>query len=202
VKQAEADEPVFSMREIELGPMLGDSYIVASGLSEGEEIVTNGTFSVDAAAQLAGKPSMMNPSGGVSSTGHDHGSMEGNGQKPGQISGAGQDNESMSSTGQDHKSMTSSEVKSSANTGHAEFRVEGLCEMCKERIEAAAKSVHGVESADWNSETKQLHLSFDKSHTNIDDVKKTIADAGHDNDKYRAPDETYKSLPECCLYRK
>jgi len=29
-------------------------------LNEGEEIVTDGTFSVDAAAQLAGKPSMMN----------------------------------------------------------------------------------------------------------------------------------------------
>jgi len=33
---------------------------VVSGLNEGEEIVTQGTFSVDAAAQLAGKPSMMN----------------------------------------------------------------------------------------------------------------------------------------------
>jgi Cu(I)/Ag(I) efflux system membrane fusion protein len=202
VKQPEADEPVFKMREIELGPMLGDSYVVVSGLSEGEEIVTNGTFSVDAAAQLAGKPSMMNPSGGVSSTGHNHGSMEGNGQKPGQISGTGHDNESTSSTGQDHNSMTGSEVKSSASTGHAEFRVEGLCEMCKERIETTARSIHGVQSADWNAETKKLHLSFDKSHTDIDDVKKAIADAGHDNDKYRAPDDTYNNLPACCLYRK
>ncbi|HJV77837.1 MAG TPA: efflux RND transporter periplasmic adaptor subunit [Paludibacter sp.] len=50
----------FKMREIELGPMLGNSYVVESGLKEGEEIVTDGTFSVDAAAQLAGKPSMMN----------------------------------------------------------------------------------------------------------------------------------------------
>jgi len=59
VKQP-ADEGVnFKMREIELGPMLGNSYVVESGLDEGEEIVTDGTFSVDAAAQLAGKPSMM-----------------------------------------------------------------------------------------------------------------------------------------------
>ena len=43
--------------------MLGNSYIVADGLTEGEEIVTQGTFSVDAAAQLEGKSSMMNPSG-------------------------------------------------------------------------------------------------------------------------------------------
>ncbi len=50
----------FSMREIGLGPMLGNSYVVLDGLKEGEEIVTEGTFSVDAAAQLEGKPSMMN----------------------------------------------------------------------------------------------------------------------------------------------
>ena len=41
--------------------MLGESYVITDGLTEGEEIVTSGTFSVDAAAQLEGKPSMMNP---------------------------------------------------------------------------------------------------------------------------------------------
>ncbi|MCX6334481.1 MAG: efflux RND transporter periplasmic adaptor subunit [Bacteroidia bacterium] len=68
VKQPGTDEPVFKIREIGLGPMLGDSYVVTDGLSEGEEIVTSGTFSVDAAAQLEGKPSMMNPSSGKTST--------------------------------------------------------------------------------------------------------------------------------------
>jgi Cu(I)/Ag(I) efflux system membrane fusion protein len=62
VKQP-GDEPVFKLREIKLGPDLGDSYVISSGLSEGEEIVTSGTFSVDAAAQLEGKPSMMNSRG-------------------------------------------------------------------------------------------------------------------------------------------
>jgi Cu(I)/Ag(I) efflux system membrane fusion protein len=61
VKQTGTDEPVFKIREIGLGPMLGNSYVVTDGLTEGEEIVTQGTFSVDAAAQLEGKPSMMNP---------------------------------------------------------------------------------------------------------------------------------------------
>jgi len=61
VKITGTDEPVFKMREIGLGPMLGNSYVVTDGLKEGEEIVTEGTFSVDAAAQLEGKPSMMNP---------------------------------------------------------------------------------------------------------------------------------------------
>jgi membrane fusion protein, copper/silver efflux system len=59
VKQAGMNEPVFKMREIGLGPMLGNSYVITDGLNEGEEIVTRGAFSVDAAAQLEGKPSMM-----------------------------------------------------------------------------------------------------------------------------------------------
>jgi Cu(I)/Ag(I) efflux system membrane fusion protein len=67
VKQGENDDPVFKMREIGLGPLLGNSYVVTDGLREGEEIVTRGAFSIDAAAQLEGKPSMMNPPGGNSS---------------------------------------------------------------------------------------------------------------------------------------
>lgn len=63
VKQA-GDEPVFKIREIELGPMLGNSYVIENGLMDREEIVTQGAFSVDASAQLEGKPSMMNPQGG------------------------------------------------------------------------------------------------------------------------------------------
>ncbi len=54
------NEPVFEMREITLGTRNGDTFAVASGLQDGDEIVTNGTFTVDAAAQLQGKKSMMN----------------------------------------------------------------------------------------------------------------------------------------------
>jgi Cu(I)/Ag(I) efflux system membrane fusion protein len=64
VKLADAKEPSFVMREITLGPALSNSFVVQAGLKEGEEIVTNGTFSVDASAQIEGKPSMMNPMGG------------------------------------------------------------------------------------------------------------------------------------------
>jgi Cu(I)/Ag(I) efflux system membrane fusion protein len=67
----------FIMREVELGPWLGNSYVITAGLQEGEEIAVNGTFSIDAAAQLAGKPGMMNPEGGAVSTGHNHGSISG-----------------------------------------------------------------------------------------------------------------------------
>lgn len=68
VKSASAESVSFMMREVRLGPALGESFIVESGLEEGEEIAVNGTFSIDAAAQLAGKPSMMNPEGGGGNT--------------------------------------------------------------------------------------------------------------------------------------
>jgi len=57
------NEPVFEMREVTLGNRNGDMFLVTSGLENGDEIVTNGTFTVDAAAQLQGKKSMMNQNG-------------------------------------------------------------------------------------------------------------------------------------------
>ena len=53
------DAPIFEMREIEIESAIGDQYEVLSGLEQGEEVVTNGTFTIDAAAQLLGKNSMM-----------------------------------------------------------------------------------------------------------------------------------------------
>ncbi len=73
VKMADRDQPSFKYREIELGPEAGKFYVVSTGLDEGEEIAAHGVFKIDAAAQLAGKPSMMNPEGGKISTGHNHG---------------------------------------------------------------------------------------------------------------------------------
>lgn len=54
--------PVFEMREITIGNQIGSNYPVLEGLQKEDEIVTNGTFTVDAAAQLQGKKSMMNKS--------------------------------------------------------------------------------------------------------------------------------------------
>ena len=69
--KVKSDEPVFEMREVMLGTRVGEQIQVTSGLGAGEEIVTNGTFTVDAAAQLQGKKSMMNKAGGKSMTGHE-----------------------------------------------------------------------------------------------------------------------------------
>lgn len=85
----------FKMREVNLGPALGDSYVIENGVQQGEEIAVNGTFSIDAAAQLAGKPSMMNPNGGPAMTGHNHGGMEMPSASEGSNSGKANSNETL-----------------------------------------------------------------------------------------------------------
>ncbi len=61
VKVAGRKNPSFKMRVVDLGPEAGNFYIINSGLKEDEVIASNGVFKIDAAAQLAGIPSMMNP---------------------------------------------------------------------------------------------------------------------------------------------
>ncbi|SHH69527.1 efflux RND transporter periplasmic adaptor subunit [Wenyingzhuangia marina] len=65
--KSEKEAPVFELREVTLGSKMGNYYVILEGLEKGEEIVSKGTFTVDAAAQLQGKKSMMN---------HDSNSLE------------------------------------------------------------------------------------------------------------------------------
>ena len=67
---------MFQYREIDLGAEAGDYYIVEDGLMEGEMVASNGVFKIDAAAQLKGEKSMMNPEGGKVSMGHNHGGSD------------------------------------------------------------------------------------------------------------------------------
>jgi Cu(I)/Ag(I) efflux system membrane fusion protein len=59
VKVPNSETPGFEMREVTLGNRMGENYLIESGLQAGEEIVTNGVFAIDAAAQLSGQYSMM-----------------------------------------------------------------------------------------------------------------------------------------------
>ena len=67
------EESRYFPREIVLGPRAGDYYIVEDGLKEGELVVTNGAFKIDADLQIKGMRSMMNPEGIKQSEGHNHG---------------------------------------------------------------------------------------------------------------------------------
>lgn len=76
----------------------------------------------------------------------------------------------------------------------------GDCNDCKEHIEQAALSVYGVSMAHWNSEKKELRVIFDDSKTDLDNIEKAVAKAGHDTSHYKAKDVDFNKLPDCCKY--
>ncbi len=59
VKVPDTEFPSFEMREVTIGPRMGEMYLIEAGLEAGEEVVTNGVFAIDAAAQLSGNYSML-----------------------------------------------------------------------------------------------------------------------------------------------
>lgn len=81
------------------------------------------------------------------------------------------------------------------------IKVYGNCDMCKERIEKAAK-IDGVIKADWNKDTKILVLVYNPSKVNSDDVQRKIASVGHDTEKFKGDDQAYAKLPSCCQYER
>jgi len=81
------------------------------------------------------------------------------------------------------------------------FKVWGKCDMCKDRIEKAAK-VEGATSASWDVKTAMLTVSYDPSKTSKDAISKKLASVGHDTEKYKADDKVYDALPSCCHYER
>ena len=83
----------------------------------------------------------------------------------------------------------------------ASMEVDGVCAMCKERIEKAAIRTKGVKSAVWNIDTHELKLIFDEHKTDLKKISKKIASVGHDTKEIKATEEQYKSVHPCCRYR-
>ena len=81
------------------------------------------------------------------------------------------------------------------------FEVSGNCEMCKKRIESATLSLKGVKYVSWSPQSKNFSIIYNSTKVSIDDVKKRIADVGHDNSLYKATNEVYENLHGCCKYR-
>lgn len=63
----------FAPIEIVTGPRTDDSYPVLSGLSEGDKVVTRGSFLLDSQSQIRGLPSLFYEEGQAGIVGHQHG---------------------------------------------------------------------------------------------------------------------------------
>ena len=83
----------------------------------------------------------------------------------------------------------------------ATIEVDGVCMMCKNRIEKACLKTKGVKSAVWNVETHKLSLIYDERKVNLETINSNIAEVGHDTESTKAKDEVYDTLHFCCKYR-
>ncbi|MDA9125141.1 heavy-metal-associated domain-containing protein [Flavobacteriaceae bacterium] len=83
----------------------------------------------------------------------------------------------------------------------ASIEVDGVCMMCKNRIEKASLKTKGVKSAVWNVDTHELRLIFDENRTDLTTIQKKIVSVGHDTKEFKATDEAYSSVHPCCKYR-
>ena len=83
----------------------------------------------------------------------------------------------------------------------ASIEVDGVCMMCKVRIEKAAIKTKGVKSAVWNVKTHELKLIYNENKTNLLSIQENIAAVGHDTKAFKATDEAYNSVDPCCMYR-
>ena len=81
-----------------------------------------------------------------------------------------------------------------------QFKVEGICDMCKTTIENAAY-LKGVKLAQWDKNSSIMTVVYKPEKINEDAIHKSIAAAGYDTEKVKTTDEAYNSLPNCCRYK-
>ena len=79
------------------------------------------------------------------------------------------------------------------------FLVNGVCEMCENRIENAL-DINGISFASWDVKTKMCNVTFNTSKISEKKIHETLANVGHDTQLCKASNETYNNLHPCCQY--
>ncbi len=80
------------------------------------------------------------------------------------------------------------------------IKVQGVCDMCKQRIEKALK-IKGVSNPLWDLQTQTVTLTAQPAFISEAAIHQALVKAGHDTEKEKADDAVYDALPECCHYR-
>jgi mercuric ion binding protein len=83
----------------------------------------------------------------------------------------------------------------------ATIEVDGVCLMCKTRIEKASIKTKGVKIANWDVKTHELKLIFDERKTSLKKIKESIVAVGHDTKDIKAKEDVYNNIDPCCKYR-
>ncbi len=86
------------------------------------------------------------------------------------------------------------------NVTTTQFKVFGVCEQCKSRIELAVK-IKGVTKGIWDEVSNMLQLEYDSTKVSLEKIQNKILLVGHDLEGKKAKDAIYNALPACCHYR-
>jgi Cu(I)/Ag(I) efflux system membrane fusion protein len=158
VKVPNREQPTFKYREIVLGPSAGEFYVVKEGLSAGEEIAVNGVFKIDAAAQLAGKPSMMNPEGDRTASGYNH-----TGLSKGSLEDQSYDQNPAISAGKNHGDT-------SKHKSNSEIRQQATSKVFKRQLTAAYYNYLAMKNDFVSSNPDQVAQSAENVTSSLNKV--------------------------------
>jgi Cu(I)/Ag(I) efflux system membrane fusion protein len=144
---------MFKYTEVTLGAEAGDYYVIKEGLNEGDLVASNGVFKIDAAAQLKGEQSMMNPSGGSVSMAHDHGSM---------------------TESDNSKTNTSSEHENHSKNGENPKKEMSVNENFKKQLTAVYTTQLSLQKALINSDGSESISTVSNIETSLDQVDMSL----------------------------
>jgi mercuric ion binding protein len=78
------------------------------------------------------------------------------------------------------------------------IKTSSQCDECKVRIEEAMAFEKGVKTAVLDVETKILAVTYKKSKTSPEKIRKAISKVGYDADDVAADKKAYAKLDACC----
>ena len=96
--------------------------------------------------------------------------------------------------------LITTSISAQKKNAKVSFEVDGVCGMCKKRIEKAALNTKGVKYAAWDVKTHKLSLIIDERKTSVKTIQKNVAAVGHSSKEVATTEEAYNNLDPCCKY--
>ena len=96
--------------------------------------------------------------------------------------------------------FTTQGVAQSSNIKTITFKVDGVCGMCKDRIESTL-DIKGVKFVEWNVNSHVCEVIFRTDKITEKEIHQALADVGHDTEKIKASEKAYAQIHGCCKYR-
>ena len=72
------------------------------------------------------------------------------------------------------------------------------CASCGQRLYDAIHQIPGVKRVKIEPEKNEIHVKYDETKTNLEDIREVISRSGFDADDLHADPAAYESLDGCC----